>query len=373
MRRRFRYGHAASVRWEAATDACLAQLESAPGEDDRSRLGFLYVTDQLADKADDILSRFKERTGITQWIGSVGVGVCATGVEYLDEPAVVAMVGTFPGEAAHVFSGRRRPPAADARTITGAHAAHFAVVHGDPRTEDMSELVEDMATKLDSGYLVGGISSSRARTFQIANEVIEGGLSGAVFSSDVPIATRISQGCVPLPARHTITQCERNIIFALDNRPALDVLKEDIGDTLSRDLARAGQTIFAGLPVAGSDTNDYRVRNLVGIDPGNKLVAIGDYVEAGQALMFCRRDGNSAKRDLDRMLAEITRELEEPPRGALYFSCLGRGEHMFGGNSAELQTIRSALGEIPLVGFFANGEISHDKLYGYSGVLTLFV
>jgi small ligand-binding sensory domain FIST len=26
---------------------------------------------------------------------------------------------------------------------------------------------------------------------------------------------------------------------------------------------------------------------------------------------------------------------------------------------------------VPLAGFFANGEISHNRLYGYTGVLTL--
>jgi small ligand-binding sensory domain FIST len=39
---------------------------------------------------------------------------------------------------------------------------------------------------------------------------------------------------------------------------------------------------------------------------------------------------------------------------------------------AELAQVRQALGDIPLVGFFCNGEISRDRLYGYTGVLTLF-
>jgi small ligand-binding sensory domain FIST len=60
------------------------------------------------------------------------------------------------------------------------------------------------------------------------------------------------------------------------------------------------------------------------------------------------------------------------PQGGLYFSCLARGEHLFGSRGAELEVIRRALGEVPLVGFFCNGEISRDRLYGYTGVLTLF-
>ena len=71
------------------------------------------------------------------------------------------------------------------------------------------------------------------------------------------------------------------------------------------------------------------------------------------------------------MLAALTPEVPAP-RGALYYSCLGRGEHMFGRRGAEMEIIREALGDVPLAGFFCNGEISHDRLYGYTGVLTLF-
>ena len=60
-------------------------------------------------------------------------------------------------------------------------------------------------------------------------------------------------------------------------------------------------------------------------------------------------------------------------KGAVYFSCLARGPNMFGPNSRELTIVQEALGPVPLVGFFCNGEISHDRLYSYTGVLTLFV
>jgi small ligand-binding sensory domain FIST len=89
-------------------------------------------------------------------------------------------------------------------------------------------------------------------------------------------------------------------------------------------------------------------------------------------MMFCRRDGNSAVEDLQRMLREMGSRLSGPPRGALYVSCIARGRHQFGKDSAELKIIQQQLGDVPLVGFFANGEILHNRLYGYTGVLTLF-
>jgi small ligand-binding sensory domain FIST len=200
------------------------------------------------------------------------------------------------------------------------------------------------------------------------------------LSSDIAVATRLTQGCTPLrnaagetPLLHRVTACEGNVIATLDNRPALDVFCRDIGETLARDLNRAARYILVGLPVPGSDTGDYLARNVVGIDAKNKLMAIGAPVEQGMPIMFCRRDANAAREDLRRMLKNLRAELRGAPRAGLYYSCLGRGAQMFGEKSAEPQLIREELGDFPMVGFFCNGEISHDRLYGYTGVLTLFV
>jgi small ligand-binding sensory domain FIST len=374
----FRVGHARAASWREAVERCLATIGTAPPG---ANLGFVYFTDQFVAEAPALVAHLRTATGIEQWVGSVGVGVLATATEYMDEPAVAVMLATLPDGEFRVFSGKARPPTAGERTASGAEAAHFAIVHGDPETHDMPELIEDMSGKVTSGFLVGGLSSSRGASCQVANEVLQGGLSGVVLSSAVSVATRLTQGCTPLggraadhgPMRHVVTEGERNIIVTLDGRPALDVLVEDIGEVLARDLRRAARFIHAGIPVSGSDTGDYTVRNLVGIDPKNRLLAIGAPVEMGMPLLFCKRDAQTAREDLVRMLDAIGRETHGSPRGGLYYSCLGRGEHMFGARSAELEIIRDRLGEFPLVGFFCNGEISHDRLYGYTGVLTLFL
>jgi len=376
----FRAGHARASGWREAAEGCLAAIgEPPPG----ASIGFVYFTDHFVAEAAELVGYLRDATGIDEWVGSVGVGVLGGATEYMDEPAVAVLLADLPEGEFRVFSGKARPPAAGERTASGAEAAHFAIVHGDPGTHDMPELIEDMSGKVASGFLVGGLSSSRGASCQVANAVLRGGLSGVVLSSAIPVATRLTQGCTPLgmdagaPARHVVTEGERNIIVTLDGRPALDVFLEDVGEVLARDLRRAARFIHAGIPVSGSDTGDYTVRNLVGIDPQNRLLAIGAPVEKGMPLMFCKRDAQSAREDLGRMLESIAHEIGGRrggrPRGGLYYSCLGRGEHMFGARSAELEIIRARLGEFPLVGFFCNGEISHDRLYGYTGVLTLFL
>jgi small ligand-binding sensory domain FIST len=365
---RFAYAHAAGPDWAH----CVAQCAERIGRP-RGGLGFVYFTEALAPEAGRIVGELRRRTGIDDWVGTVGVGVLATGVEYQDEAALVAMVADLAPQDYRVFSGRT------GRLAQGAQAAHFAVVHADPQAPDVAGLVSDMATKVESGYLVGGLSSSRGATLQVANDVVSGGLSGVVLAAGVGVSTRLTQGCAPLPApggaagtgRYRVTACEDNIVAELDGRPALDVFRDAVGELLARDLRRAAAFVLAGLPVRGSDTGDYLVRNLVGIDPRNKLIAIGDIVAPGDEIIFCKRDSASAEGDLRRMLGEL-RECGPAPRGALYFSCLGRGEHMFGRRGAEMELVREALGDVPLVGFFCSGEISHDRLYGYTGVMTIF-
>ena len=91
--------------------------------------------------------------------------------------------------------------------------------------------------------------------------------------------------------------------------------------------------------------------------------------------MLCTRNAQAAHGDLLRLCTELRDELEtdgQQIRGAVYVSCLARGRALFGSAGAEVGLIQSQLGEIPMVGFFANGEIAGSQLYGYTGVLTLF-
>lgn len=369
----FSFGHASGDGWRDVAEACLAALAPVPAA---GNLGFLYVTDALADHMNEVLDLFRTATGVEHWVGTVGMGICATGIEYYDEPAVVAMVAELPDDSFRVFPSMLRD-LDDFTRCNGdwieSHQPFLGLVHGDPSNPLTEALVKQLAARTSSGFLVGGLASSRGGVYSYADGITQGGLAGVLFSEEVSVVTRLSQGCSPIGPQRVVTEAQRNIMIQLDGRPALDVLKEDIGEILARDLTRIGGFIFAGLPIAGSDTGDYLVRNLVGIDPGNGLVAIGDMVERGGRVMFCRRDANTAREDLSRMLAAIKKTLMQPPRGGVYVSCLGRGRNLFGEESDELKLIASVLGDFPLVGFYANGEISQDRLYGYTGVLTLFL
>ena len=248
----------------------------------------------------------------------------------------------------------------------------LALVHGDPRAEALPKLIEGLAEEI--GFVVGGLTCSRAGFPQLAGGVSEGGVSGVLFAGGVAVATGLSQGCSPIGPVRRVTECDGNVVATIDGEPALDVFRRDIGETLSRDLRRAAGLIHAALPVRGSDTGDYTVRNLTGIDQRRGLIAIAANLAQGDPILFVRRDKQAAEQDLGRMLRQLKgRTKGGAPKGGVYVSCVARGPNLFGPESAELQNIKRELGEFPLVGFFANGEISHNRLYGYTGVLTLFL
>ena len=367
----FRSGHASDADWETLTASCLTQIGNIPAG---ANLGFVYVSDTLDEDLPLIADRLREDTGVDHWVGTVGFGVMVGGREYFDTPAMVVLVGALDEDAFRVMSTIDTPgdPLPDeVMDWVARRNPMLGVVHADPRNAYVGDILNSITDDTEA-FLVGGLTASRGKQGQIADGLTEGGVSGVLFAEDVGVTTGLSQGCSPVGKIHEVTKAKDNILFQLDGKPALDVFKEDIGDVLARNLERVGGYIHAALPISGDDSGDYLVRNVVGVDPDNKLVAIGERISARDRVMFVRRDGPSAMEDLHRMLADVISRSNGTPKAALYYSCVARGPNLFGPDSEELKAVQGALGdEVPVVGFFANGEISKNRLYGYTGVLTL--
>jgi small ligand-binding sensory domain FIST len=426
----FPYGHATHPQWQMAAGLVLAQLRAhraLAGYASAPTLGLLYITDHYANDAQDILDHISaELPDITDWSGTVGVGIASNNVEYFDEPALAVMLCELPHDQYRVFSGVSPLPSG----ASGRFQAHTALVHADAHTPDVAELIDEMAQRTDSGYVFGGLASSRTDTVQFAlsghgnvkgqgaaSGVFHGGLSGVAFARDpaggMALMSRVTQGCQPISGHHEITACEGNVVTGLDGEPALDVMLADLDVSLDqpREALAKVRTTLVGLSRPEDRLNDANltrprhagqfgaevvVRHVIGLDPVRKGIAIADVPAVGMQLAFCERNAKAARADLIRICAEIREELEpeemtlqmatalnaseaesapHPARriaGAIYVSCSGRGGPHFGAPSAELQIVRRALGDVPLVGFFAGGEIARHHLYGYTGVLTVF-
>jgi small ligand-binding sensory domain FIST len=370
---KFKYAHAEGDDWQELVDECLIQLGNIPKE---ANLGFLYVTDKFARELNDLFSYLKDQSSVKHWVGSLGIGVCCTGVEYYDKPAIVMMITAFPENSFQEFNTTNNN-LEDFRFKHNSwyqdNKALFGVVHSSPEESQIPSIIADLADDLDEGFLVGGLVSSRKKYLHIADDVYKKGVSGVLFSNDVAVNTGLTQACMPFGDKHEVTESQRNVIMQLDMLPALDVFYNEIGEELAGNVSKIAGNIFVAFPVYGSDTQEFLVRNIVGLDLENKVIAIGETVLPGEEIIFTKRNADIAREDLLKMLHNIKLRLKNPPKGGLYYSCLGRGSNLFGDNSEELKLIQQVLGDFPLVGFFANGEISNNRLYGYVGVLTLFL
>jgi small ligand-binding sensory domain FIST len=356
--------------WASIAKACIEELGDLP---QGANLGFLYATDVLADDLGSILTFLRERSGIEHWVGTIGIGIVGNGVEFYNRPAVSCLVASMTEDTFRLFSpvvNSVEKFQNDHGEWIGRNHPTLGVVHGDPRNQDMTEIIEDLS-EATSAFLVGGLTSSRGESPQVAGSMAEGGLSGVLFASDQIAVAALTQGCSPIGPVRRVTSGEGSIIKTIDDRPAVEILKEDIGELLARDIKSIGGYIYVSFPIAASDTGDYLVRNLLGIDEMRGWIQVGDVVTPGMAVSFCRRDNETAIQDLKRMLSDITARAGTAPRAGLYYSCIARGRHLFGPDAEEMQEIRAQLGDIPITGFFANGEISNNRLYGYTGVLTL--
>lgn len=372
MTESFRLATARGQSARGLVSDCLSQIGSVRGQ---FKLGFVYANDTLCNDLGDIVGRLRQETAINDWVGTVGIGLCSTAAEYYDDAALVVLLADIETSDFTIVGADGLSEEQLLEQISSyckEESPHVGIIHGDPSNPATPNLVEKISETVPAAYLVGGLTSSNFQNHQVANEIISGSLSGIFFSPKVKTVIGHTQGCAPLDRQHVITKAEHNLLIELDHRPALDVFREDIGEVLAKDLHKVAGYIFAGLPIPYSDTGDYLVRNIIGLDEDEKVIAIGDYLYEGGKFMFCRRDGNSAREDMLRMLRTMKSRMTARPRGGVYYTCLGRGRHQFGENSEELKLISQELGDFPLAGFFANGEIFRNRLYGYTGVLTLF-
>ncbi|HEX5127333.1 MAG TPA: FIST N-terminal domain-containing protein [Rhodocyclaceae bacterium] len=360
---RFASAFAVAGDWERALDQALRQLPRLQLAD--ANLGFVYFSDQFSGAINNILARLRRATGVQDWVGSSTVGVLADRGAALDAPGISLMLCSFPAGSFRVFSGRKPLPR--------DFGAYGAVVHADPHTPDMSDLVQDMASKIRADGLSGGLASARGTAWQVAGDALTGGLSGAAFDKQVRLITGVSQGCEPLPNSWRITRARDNQIEAINGRPALEVFREAIGSSLGTDLRRAVRHVSVGLTDTAEDRRLFAVRRIVGVDVQTGRLAINDNIAPGQHMLFVRQDERSARDDLANMLNELQDACPGQPRGAIYVSCLGRGGALFERDETEIEMIADVFGDMPLAGFFAAGEIVGSRLFGFTGALTLFM
>jgi len=398
---------ASGADWREAAKSVLEKLEEIKTEGAAFNFGFLYITDHLSDDAESILNLFQSVLGIDHWVGANGIGIMACGESYIDQPAISAMIGQFDEHQFCSFP----PLQFEGEEVKDAVAdwqkdndPMLVVTHGDPTAEEDPAIALKTLYRMLPGFMIGGLSSSREQQVQFSGGLNNNGISGVAFADSVKVATALSQGCAPIGGVHTITKCDEHTVLELDGEKAVSVFEQDLRQLAlekigkdpdeiivdkfeiesAEDMPEDFQSLMKGemhvaFPVNESDQNDFLVRNIIGIDPDEGSITVSQYLNNCERMNFVHRDNDTVREDLSKTLVKLRKRSTDEhgrfePKAALYISCAGRAQSEFEGDTEpEAALIREIIGDVPLTGFYAGGEISNARLYGYTGILTLFL
>ncbi len=223
----------------------------------------------------------------------------------------------------------------------------------------------------------GGLASGFGdpeRTFVFRNRQRDGlALAAVNLSGGIEVRGVVSQGCRPIGDPYTITEVDQNVVLSIGSRPALEVLESTFDELTPEEKRQAQGNLFAGLAVCEYREEfrrgDFLVRNILGGDPEQGVLALGAFPRAGQTIQFQIRDREAADEDFRLLCARAMKQHGAPFAGFL-FSCTGRGERMFGVPNHDAGIVADVMGKVPLSGFFCNGEIGPiggcNFLHGYT-------
>lgn len=252
----------------------------------------------------------------------------------------------------------------------------------EPFTFPADYLLERLNEDRPGVPVLGGMSSGATapgenRLFCGA-QTLSSGAVAVLLDDSLQCSSVVSQGCRPIGEPMVVTRADRNVIFELGGVPAMDRLQETFIRLPTREQLMVQHGLHVGRVLTEYqeqfEAGDFLVRNVVGIDRGEGSIAIADFVRAGQTVQFHIRDAQTAHDDLQLVLARCKKSFAA--QAGLLFTCNGRGTRLFSDPDHDARAIAKDLGDIPLAGFFAQGEIGpvagSNFLHGFTASLALF-
>jgi small ligand-binding sensory domain FIST len=338
-----------------------------------------------------LLRTIKDVTRATHVVGCSAGGVLTTDGEVERAPGVAVLtVRTDTFAASRFFVPQLRGRGYEtgkevaARIQPHLGADNLLVVFPDTYNFNAASFFNGLSEAAPGVPVVGGGASedgTLGETFQLCGDTVSNdAVCGVLLSGQFHHTIGIAQACQPISPVHTVTKSHKNLILELDGRPAFAVFAEVVRQPLLDDLRRAAAFVFVGLPVDAERQRiargEYVVRNIVGFDPNQGIVAIADEIRQGQKMVFTLRDGSGARDDLQVTLEAQAQAWEgQAPGFGLYFDCVGRGSGLYGFPDLDTSYIKQYLGDVPVIGFFTGCEIApiqrQPSLHQYSGVLVL--
>jgi small ligand-binding sensory domain FIST len=328
-----------------------------------------------------LLSAVHDELSPANLIGCGASGVVGDGREIEGGAGAVVWAASLPDVRVQTHHLRAEPGGEGVVGMPDELDADAMVLLADPysfATERMLAEVERVRPGLP---VLGGLVSAAAAGGGVLfrdGDVITGGAVACEIGG-VSVVPCVSQGATPVGAEMTVTAAHGNVIEELASVPALERLKTAIADLPPREREQSAEGLMLGLVIDENqpdyERGDFLVRPIVGADPDEGWVAIGEEVRIGQTVRLHVRDEASADEDLRDALAAQTQAFASGAAGALLFTCNGRGSHMFTLPDHDAIAVEDTLG-VPAGGFFCAGEIGpvggRNFLHGFTATLAVF-
>ena len=353
-------------------------------------LCFLFASHAHADGFDELPATIRRELGAEVLLGCSGETVVGGLQEIEDGPALSLWAGVLPGATLtpfHVEFGETpdgliavgfpddlSERAADARAL-------FAF--GEPYTSVPDSVIDRFADELPGVPLLGGMASGGgpgANRVFLNDDCLSDGTVAVLLQGGPKVRSVVSQGCRPIGPTFVVTKSERNIVFELGGKPTINRLREFLSELPERDQQLVQQGLHLGIAMSEYKPTfgrgDFLISNVIGADQQIGAIAIGNLVRVGQTVQFHIRDADTADEDLAHLLDQHRAEQPAPTRGALLFSCNGRGTRLFDAPHHDANAIQKVLGRIPVAGFFAQGELGpvggKNYIHGFTASIACF-
>jgi small ligand-binding sensory domain FIST len=371
-----------------ASEQATAKLGSTPDA------AFLFIGGFPSRDVEAAAEVVRKQTGSVHLLGCTAGGVLGGGREVEARPSLSLTLAALPGVEISAFhlDPSRYPdgdasPAAwhDLLGVKPERKPAFVLLP-DPFSSEPQQLIEGLDYAFPNCVKMGGLASGghspgMNRLF-LDGATHRGGAVGIALSGAISVETAVAQGCRPIGQPGKIGKSHGHYLVEVDGKRALDFIQEQIDQLSEEEGELARQSLFLGIAMdpfreTPPDPGDYLIRNFLGVDRENGVVAVGEMLPVGRIVQLHVRDKRTSEDDLLTVLKRtVGRRRGAGPAGALLFSCLGRGRHLYGVPDKDSQLFKSVVGDVPLGGFFCNGEIGpvggETYLHGFTSSFGLF-
>ncbi len=226
-----------------------------------------------------------------------------------------------------------------------------------------SEIVEGLQEVLKEVSICGGMAGDNAsfsKTLLLHNEAIKEKMVIVVgiYGDDVVMASGALGGWKPYGPPRTITRSDKNVVYELDNKPALPLYKMYIG-YYSEELPASGLNFPFAIITEDKDIN--AIRTLLAIDEKEQSLTFAGNIAEGSTVRFLQSNHDrlvAGASGAARQVVDSQVDLNQKAI-AICVSCVGRKLVMAEQVSDEVHAVQQLLGrQTGITGFYSNGEIS---------------